>query len=135
MKNKMFASLIEKPEATAQWWLFPMSLLVHAVVLASVFVAPLLSDSVNMPALKIVTVALISAPPPAPVQTAAKAKGGHRREAAKDKPESALKPAPRHPLLAISKIPDEIVPENMDDYGDPEGSEDGGRRAWGTVFD
>lgn len=123
MKNNMFASLIEKPQATKKWLLFPLSIILHGLVVAAVVVVPLLSDNLTMPPTKILTVSLITAPEPAQVQMAAKAKKGkpEKPDAEKAKP----KPLPSNVLMAPPTIPEDIVLEDDMDFGDVNGSEYG----------
>ncbi len=116
MNNTMFASLIEKPRATQKWLLFPLSLLLHGAVIAGVLVAPLLSDSVQMPELKFVSVSLMATPPEPPSPPKSSSSRRAQRNEASQEREATPKPMPTSRFVAPIEIPDDIEPEDSDSF-------------------
>jgi periplasmic protein TonB len=127
MKKKMFEGLVEKPRVTKKWLFFPLSLLVHGFVIAAVVIFPLMSEGNNLPEVKVVNIMLTTAaPPPPPPPPPAPKKGKKRpKKANQNKPEEAPKPVPTDRFVAPVKIPNEILEEDIDDWGTDGGSEFG----------
>jgi protein TonB len=119
--------LVEKPKATKKWLFFPLSLLVHGVIIVAVLVLPLMSEGNNLPEVKVVNLMLTTvAPPPPPPPPPAPAKGKKRvKKSEKTRDDDAPKPVPTGRFVAPITIPDEIEDEDLDDWGFEDGVQGG----------
>ncbi|UCH96329.1 MAG: energy transducer TonB [Candidatus Aminicenantes bacterium] len=115
MKEKMFETIVKKPKSTLKWLFFPVSLLVHGLVIAGIVVAPLLSAADKLPEVTITDVFLKA---PAPPQTPAPPKGkragtrdGDRRGPERREP----RPSTVRDFVPPIDIPDDIPEESFED--------------------
>ncbi len=116
MRKKMFESLVEKKKSTKKWLFFPISLLVHGIVIAAVVVLPLVSEVGNLPPVKVFDVIMTAAapPPPPPPPPAAGSSKKRPKKTETDAPEEAPRPVPSGRPIAPFKIPTEIEDEDID---------------------
>jgi protein TonB len=121
-KKKMFDELVQKPALTKKWLLFPISLLLHGLVIAAVIVFPLLSAADDMPKMKVMDVFLMAPPPPSVPTPPAAAKGGGKKGSKKPgKREAKPRPINDGRIVAPVEIPDEIEDEDLGMLGLPDG--------------
>ncbi len=125
MKNTLFSS--EEPKkATKKWLFFPISFLAHGLVIAAVFIAPLMNAESNLPKLKIEKYHVIAPPPvPPPPAAPAKKRTTTRRQKPREEQEQRPRPVPSTTLIAPIEIPTEVEEEDVLDFGDGEGSDFG----------
>lgn len=119
MNQKMFEKLVEKPKSTKKWLFFPLSLLVHGLVIGVVIAYPLLSSIDQLPKVKVITVSL--AAPTLPTVPIGR-KGGGGRNRPRNNPEQQ-QPQPTTPgrIVVPVAIPEEIEDESIEDFGIGEG--------------
>jgi outer membrane biosynthesis protein TonB len=123
MNEKMFEQLIKKPKATKKWLLFPVSLLLHGFLIASIVVVPYLDASNDMPEVQYIGVKLVGSPPPPPPPAVGK-KGSKRKQKAVEESETKKakpKVVPGQRLVPPREIPEDIIEEDdflTDEYGD-----------------
>lgn len=118
MSQRIFEQLVEKPKSTKKWLFFPMSILVHGIVIATVIAYPLLSTIDQLPKVKVITVSLAEpALPTVPVGR----KGGGREKTRKNAEQQQIKsqPQPVTPgrIVVPVVIPQEIEEESLEAYG------------------
>ncbi|MGD2085504.1 MAG: energy transducer TonB [Candidatus Aminicenantes bacterium] len=121
MSQKMFEQLVEKPKSTKKWLFFPVSILVHGLVIAVVIAYPLLSSIEQLPKVKVITVSL--AAPTLPTVPIGR-KGGGGRKKPRENPEQQQpqpKPITTGRIVVPVSIPEEIEEESLEDYGIGEG--------------
>jgi protein TonB len=125
MKNELFRDLKDNRRSKRKWFFFPMSLLLHALVIGAVVVVPLMSVSESGPVIKVVRLiaaapAIMSPPPPPPPPPANRAS-----RARPQRPAPAPEPVEIQPqrLLTPVHIPDEI---DIDEAGLEDGLDGGG---------
>lgn len=129
MNDTLFRSVMESGKATKKWLFFPMSLILHGLVLATLLVGPYISAMDSLPEARIFTVTL-SAPPLPPTVPAGRPARGSQKSARKpdsDKPKPVLQ-SPSHLLIAPVIIPTEVEEEPVlsnSDFGFGEGAVDG----------
>jgi TonB family protein len=136
MKQMLFGSIQWKPHKTKHWLFLPLSLFIHASVLASLVVVPLLEVDSNLPQVKEFGVLLVS-PAAIPAPGVPGRRGNPKgTPQPKDRPDSAPKPPPAKTgiLIAPLVIPDTIDEEEIfdpdlgpgfDDRGIVDGFEEG----------
>ena len=117
MSQKMFEQLIEKPKSTKKWLFFPMSILVHGLVIAIVIAYPLLSTIDQLPEVKVITVSL--AEPTLPTVPVGRKGGGGRERPRENVEQQQTQPQPITPgrIVVPVVIPQEIEEESLEDYG------------------
>jgi outer membrane biosynthesis protein TonB len=117
MSQKMFEQLVAKPKSTKKWLFFPLSILVHGLVIAVVIAYPLLSTIDQLPKVKVFTVSL--AAPAAPSVPIGRKGGGGRKKPVKKVEQQQTQPKPITPgrIVVPVSIPEEIEEESIEDYG------------------
>lgn len=117
MSQKMFEQLVEKPKSTKKWLFFPISLLVHGLVIAVVIAYPLMSTIDQLPEVKVFTVSL--AAPAAPTVPIGRKGGGGRKKPGKNVEQQQTQPKPIAPgrIVVPVVIPQEIEEESLEDLG------------------
>jgi outer membrane biosynthesis protein TonB len=114
MNEKMFEQLIKKPKATKKWLLFPVSLLLHGFLIASIVVVPYLDASNDMPEVQYIGVKLVGSPPPPPPPAVGK-KGSKRKQKAVEESETKKakpKVVPGQRLVPPREIPEDIIEDD-----------------------
>lgn len=121
MSQQMFKQLVEKPKSTKKWLFFPVSLLVHGLVIATFIAYPLLSTIDQLPKVKVITVSL--AAPPAPSVPIGRKGGGGRKKPRKnvEQQQTQPKPIPTGRIVLPVAIPEIIEEESLEDFGIGEG--------------
>ena len=114
----------ENRKATKRYLTLPISLLIHAIVIASFIVVPLMMADSNLPEIKVTNV-LISAPPPPPPPPAAKKKSGGEQKAADSAKKAEARPIIAGRLVAPIEVPTIIQEEDVGSFG-IEGGVEGG---------
>jgi protein TonB len=117
MSQKMFEQLVEKPKTTKKWLFFPVSILVHGLLIAVVIAYPLLSTIDQLPGVKVISVSL--AAPPAPTVPIGRKGGGGRKKPRENAEQQQTQPKPITPgrIVVPVVIPQEIEEESIKDYG------------------
>jgi hypothetical protein len=117
MSKRMFEQLIEKPKSTKKWLFFPMSILVHGLVIAVVIAYPLLSTIDQLPKVKVITVSL--AEPTLPTVPVGRKGGGGRERPRENAQQQQTQPRSITPgrIVVPVVIPQEIEEESLEDYG------------------
>jgi TonB family protein len=117
MSQRMFEQLIEKPKSTKKWLFFPMSILVHGLVIAAVIAYPLMSTIDQLPEVKVITVSL--AEPTLPTVPVGRKGGGGRERPRENAQQQQTQPQPITPgrIVVPVVIPQEIEEESLEDYG------------------
>jgi len=121
--RRVFAQMVEKPQATKKWLLFPVSLLFHFCLIASVVVIPLMSSDEEKPELKIMDIFLTAnmAPPPPSVPAGKKGNTTKSKHAEEKKQQVAVDPTR---LIEPVTIRDTIEEEDLlTDFGVGNGGE------------
>lgn len=126
MKKRVFESLVEKPGSTRKWLFFPISLIVHGMIIAAVLVFPLMSDNFDSPEIKVVDILMVAPAPPSPPPPP-KAPSGKRRSRENRETEEARRPRPVNTgrLVQPEAIPEEIEDEPFEEGFGIEGSPGG----------
>jgi TonB family protein len=121
MSQKMFEQLVEKPKTTKKWLFFPVSILVHGLLIAVVIAYPLLSTIDQLPGVKVISVSL--AAPPAPTVPIGRKGGGGRKKPRENAEQQQTQPKPITPgrIVVPVVIPQEIEEESIKDIGIGEG--------------
>jgi outer membrane biosynthesis protein TonB len=121
MSQKMFEQLVEKPKSTKKWLFFPVSLLVHGLVIAAVIAYPLMSTIDQLPEVKVFTVSLTA--PATPTVPIGRKGGGGRKKPKKNVEQQQTQPKPITPgrIVVPVTIPEEIEEESIEDIGIGEG--------------
>ncbi|MCP5104106.1 MAG: hypothetical protein GY950_12040, partial [bacterium] len=94
MKRTIFESMfsVEQPKTRFKWLFFPVSLLLHGVLVAAIVAVPLMMAD-NMPVMKITDVFMVAPTPPAPPGPP-KGKSGSKKPTTKpDGPKRPPKPS------------------------------------------
>jgi len=115
MSKRMFEQLVEKPKPTKKWLFFPMSILVHGLVIAAVIAYPLLSTIDQLPDVKVITVSL--AEPSLPTVPIGRKGGGGREKPRKNAEQQQTQPITPGRIVVPVVIPQEIEEESLEDYG------------------
>jgi len=117
MSQKMFEQLVDKPKSTKKWLFFPVSLLVHGLVIAAVIAYPLLSTIDQLPKVKVITVSL--AAPAVPTVPIGRKGGGGRKKPREnaEQQQTQPKPIPTGRIVVPVVIPQEIEEESIEAYG------------------
>jgi TonB family protein len=115
MSETMFEQLIEKPRPTRKWLLFPVSLLMHVLLIAAVVVAPYLNADSELPKLVYVDVMLSFAPPPPQPPVVGKAGKKNKARAEKKKERKEKPKVKNETFVAPIEIPSEIEEEDLED--------------------
>jgi protein TonB len=117
MSQKMFEQLVEKPKSTKKWLFFPVSILVHGLVIAAVIAYPLLSTIDQLPKVKVFTVSL--AAPAVPTVPIGRKGGGGRKKPREnaEQQQTQPKPIPTGRIVVPVVIPQEIEEESIEAYG------------------
>jgi protein TonB len=119
-----------KKKATKKWMTFPLSLLMHAIIIITLIIVPLLKADSNLPDIKVIDVFMAVEKPKAPLpQGAAKKKTTRKRRAKKkevDKKVEETRPISDGRLIAPIDIPEEIEEEEISDFGFEEDGVEGG---------
>ena len=117
MSQKMFEQLVEKPKSTKKWLFFPVSILVHGLVIAVVIAYPLLSTIDQLPKVKVFTVSL--AAPAVPTVPIGRKGGGGRKKPRQNAEQQQTQPKPVTPgrIVVPVSIPEDIEEESIEDYG------------------
>jgi hypothetical protein len=117
MSEKMFEQLVEKPKSTKKWVFFPVSLLVHGLVIATFIAYPLLSTIEQLPKVKVITVSL--AAPTLPTVPIGRKGGGGRKKPRKNVEQQQTQPTPipTGRIVVPVSIPEEIIEESLEDFG------------------
>ncbi|MCP4220517.1 MAG: energy transducer TonB [bacterium] len=114
MNKTIFNSNEETKKSGGKWFFFPMSILFHAVLVASIVVVPLISAGDGLPAITITKVFTTApqAPPPVPkAPPEGRPIGNRNPHKPKIKP---VKPVPSGRLISPDIIPDEIPEEEIE---------------------
>jgi protein TonB len=117
MSQRMFEQLVEKPKSTKKWLFFPVSILVHGLVIAVVIAYPLLSTIDQLPKVKVFTVSL--AAPAVPTVPIGRKGGGGRKKPRENPEQPQTQPQPIAPgrIVVPVVIPQEIEEESIEAYG------------------
>jgi len=118
MSQRMFEQLVEKPKSTKKWLFFPLSTLVHGLVIAVVIAYPLMSTLEQMPQVKVITVS-IAEPTLPTVPIGRKGGGGRERRPRENAEQQQSQPQPITPgrIVVPVAIPQEIEEESLEAYG------------------
>ncbi|MCP5050953.1 MAG: energy transducer TonB [bacterium] len=130
MKNDIFRVLEAETKSKRKWLFFPMSILVHFLLIGALIVIPLMSEVNDLPKIKVVRIISmapgLSAPPPPPPPAAAAKRPGKKNTPKKVKPPTVPVPTPR--FVEPVSIPDDVEDDGSDsefvdgiDGGDPNG--------------
>jgi periplasmic protein TonB len=108
-----------KKKARRRWITFPASVALHALIIAIIFIGPLLTADAdaNRPAVKVLDVFMAAAPPPPPPPPPPAKKKSEKAKKEENKKEVVEKPIQTGRLVAPIEIPDEIPEENISDLG------------------
>ncbi len=125
MNAAPFRTFTEPKKSTKKWLFFPMSVVLHGILIGMVVVVPLMTAT-GMPEVKVHKIHLVAEPSPPPVPPAPPKKRTSSRKANKPKPKpSERKPVTVPRFVAPVEVPDVIEEEAIDAYGFNEGSEFG----------
>jgi protein TonB len=117
MSQRMFEKLVEKPKSTKKWLFFPVSILVHGLVIAIIIAYPLMSSIDQLPKVKVITVSLAApAPPTVPI---GRKGGGGRNKPRKNAEQQQTQPKPSTPgrIVVPVSIPEQIEEESLEAFG------------------
>jgi periplasmic protein TonB len=120
-------SLIEsggKAQPTKRWLTFPISLIVHVLIIGAVVVVPLMMASSNLPELKVTNVFMVTTPPPPPPPPPA-AKKKTSTQVREEQKKEEIRPILAGRLVAPIEIPEQIQDEDISSFG-VDGGVDGG---------
>ena len=118
MSEKIFETMVKKPKSTLKWLFFPVSLLFHGLLIASIIVVPLMSEQSRLPDVKIYDLVLMA---PAPPQTPSPPKGKRAgsRGGGEPKPRPVKpKPSTIRRFVPPIDIPEDFVEESIDDIAE-----------------
>ncbi len=117
MSQRMFEQLVEKPKSTKKWLFFPLSTLLHGLVIAVVIAYPLMSTLEQMPQVKVITVSI--AEPALPTVPIGRKGGGGRERPRRNAEQQQIQTQPITPgrIVVPVAIPQEIEEESLEAYG------------------
>ncbi|MCP5053692.1 MAG: TonB family protein [bacterium] len=117
MNQLLFERLVEKPRATGKWFLLPVSLLLHGILIAAIVVVPYVNADSQLPPVEYISVSMASTPPvpPPPVVRKSGRKNKPRQE---KKIEKKSKPKISKRFVPPREIPDKIIEEDLSDLFD-----------------
>jgi periplasmic protein TonB len=122
MKENLFKSMLEKKAPTRRWLFLPLSVISHALVVAVIFLGPLLDADSVRPELKVIDVFMAIPPAPAPKLPPRAGKSGGKRKPKKD---SGKKLKDSKPVVQSSFVEPVVIPEDIKEDG-LEGFDTGG---------
>ncbi|MCP5106524.1 MAG: energy transducer TonB [bacterium] len=114
MSEVIFKTLVEPKKATKKWLFFPVSLVLHGLMVAAIMVVPYLTAD-SMPTAQIHNVLMVAPPPvpPAPPPPPKPRTGTKGDRKPKPKPEK-VKPVTQARFVAPIEVPSEIEEEDID---------------------
>lgn len=125
MNDAPFRTFTEPKRSTKKWLFFPMSVVLHGILIGLIVVVPLMTAA-SMPEIKVLKVHIVTEPSPPPVPPAPPAKRTSSRRADKPKPKpEEQKPVEVPRFVAPIEVPDVIEEEAISDYGLDIGSDFG----------
>lgn len=126
MNETIFKSFTEPKKSTKKWLFFPLSLLLHGLVISAVIMVPLMTADTGMPPLKIHTVIVVAPPtPPSAPPAAARAKTSSKGTKKRQEKKRESTPITTGRIVAPIDVPSDIAEENIEDWG-IDGGVDGG---------
>lgn len=113
--QKPFANLVEKPGRSKKWLFFPLSLVLHIVVIATVIAVPLLSgdDVERLPPIKVIDTFLVTPQPPSPPAPPKGGKAKKRDAGQAKKKENKSRTADTGRIVEPVVIPSDIEEEDL----------------------
>jgi TonB family protein len=116
MSEKIFETMVKKPESTLKWLFFPVSLVFHGLLIAGIIVVPLISEGSRFPDVKKVydLVLMVPAPPQTPAPPQGK-RGGNRGDSESKPRPVKPKPITIREFVSPPEIPGYLRDESLDD--------------------
>jgi protein TonB len=113
--QKPFANLVEKPGRSKKWLFFPLSLILHIVLIGAVIVVPLMSgdDGEGLPPIKVIDTFLVTPQPPPPPAPPKGGKARKRGTGQVKKKENKSRTADTGRIVEPVVIPSEIEDEDF----------------------
>jgi len=114
-----------KPKARKTWLTLPLSLIVHALIVASFVIVPLMMAESNLPEAKITNIFMSAPPPPPPPPPPPGKKKVEKKTESEQEKKLENKPIVAGRLVAPVEVPQQIRDEDVGSFG-IEGGIDGG---------